>query len=1622
MEYNPEYKRMYNRYLSAFSTNINKAREQLNSISVPNDFSKKSDIDGIKRRLKEVDVLKVQREIDIICANIEKSERDAINAKFASMDINAPSMALNPLTRNTNGKNNELNPHSLNAIFNSQQNKNGLGEQGGLWENTKAFLANSMEISYEAQQLQTQANIEMAQKTGADIINTATALFWGIISGGEKIVDAFATFGTNFIIEQTQNELRDMEEDGHKDDKFREKTEKELETLRVNTMAYVAEEKTNNYFENEIYDSTFMQNVNETAHNPFKKEAVAFELTKGVGEAIPIITAGVVSGGKAWAIAATSAVIGFGNASQENLQRAKENSIQGLEEKVKTGEMSQEEYDEIIRIHEMTSEEIDRRIETERIDINTIRAFSDEDLENIYLAGGISTEIYEQYKNIRQLTDEEINERLEETREYYNNIANISDNWQTEDVWNNTLAYSSIAALWEGAQGYVGSVLNTNPLGMSQLAASVVNVTIDSTTSFADTIVRAGARSLVEGSSFTKNFEELGGLTQAFINAGTGGTTSFIFGELPDLIGAKAEGTLFMTKAEATSFRIGKLEESLGDDAEKIIVNAVIDGDIEKLNIDKKITNKLSEDDWWNYVKEKTVKRLEFDNVDSNKIEAFQTKILEEIKAKKIDVRTIYPQSPDELLKKFEETVSDSLEDTNIRRLCNDVEFAMYTNDPELYIKSKLNIKDCSTSELMDHFFELSEKDQETALRLIANKGAVIEDENIARQVVLYNKMLNDRNTGLDISKCKYYADENGKRVASGAWGNKNVHEVYTEKYGEYVEYIKKSLDITEKEATQMLDDLIKEGSESSTVTMINDSMVSYYSFFEEHQEVLQKYLDYQKITEMYDKITLLNNEEFKEFAKKVGYGDDEYANQIMAIASEDYIRFNEKFFDSGQTETTTINHEITHKLGNLYSDRKNDRGINEAATELIATKCTHRQTITAFKDNVESLNKIADVVGEDVLYEAYFSKNYKIFQTKLDEIMGEGFYDRLKQQMFISIGGSNGVEYSIDERKLAQKTVNEMAERVTKVNSELGFEEMMNYANHKNIDATYINLANSANNKNMTVETPKIDWASKMAEANYHTRKGHSIGIHIQDVNDIPKEFFEGIEDPSSVYFVQNGKRISFVEAKLANLNITMEKPKTDWASIMAEANYNTKKGRFMGIPIQDVSDIPMEFFEGIEDPSGVYFIQNGKQISFEEARLLIDDKNVRIENLNEIHALAPFIQEYRDGKIRLQGAKIDDINDFINKRIERDGFLNDTDYKFKYCCETGGNYGCNQGVFDDMVFYRTVDGRLLKQGSSEYRRAKMDGTMIVGREATPEYFEIKEILKRKYGMTANDASQALSSLNSIGACSYAAVANDFISHWKNNPQEFEKIFGFPLYKRTEVDVYTLNDQELLADLFLFANKNETKGAFDNNKLFFQDKSGKFHINDNAITQNYDRSANVIDENMQVYLSGPYGSREDIINNYLKSKSLKIRINTKTLERPDLYPINVSNSSVNVIHNSMSTEESIKNLIQTIRGEMDRGNEVSIGIVKAKRIYHSDKNIIKDANPIRIYDAENLNSNIFQNLLICDTFDWGEGERTCFKSNRTYYARCSCKYLGKKSNNSIYRFGFYKSIYINVY
>ena len=778
MEYNPEYKRMYNRYLSAFSTNINKAREQLNSISVPNDFSKKSDIDGIKRRLKEVDVLKVQREIDIICANIEKSERDAINAKFASMDINAPSMALNPLNRNTNRKNNELNPHSLNAIFNSQQNKNGLGEQGGLWENTKAFLANSMEISYEAQQLQTQANIEMAQKTGADIINTATALFWGIISGGEKIVDAFATFGTNFIIEQTQNELRDMEEDGHKDDKFREKTEKELETLRVNTMAYVAEEKTNNYFENEIYDSTFMQNVNETAHNPFKKEAVAFELTKGVGEAIPIITAGVVSGGKAWAIAATSAVIGFGNASQENLQRAKENSIQGLEEKVKTGEMSQEEYDEIIRIHEMTSEEIDRRIETERIDINTIRAFSDEDLENIYLAGGISTEIYEQYKKIRQLTDEEINERLEETREYYNNIANISDNWQTENVWNNTLAYSSIAALWEGAQGYVGSVLNTNPLGMSQLAASVVNVTIDSTTSFADTIVRAGARSLVEGSSFTENFEELGGLTQAFINAGTGGTTSFIFGELPDLIGARAEGTL--------------LQVNTTQEAKKLLNN------IDALN-----------------------------DIDKNTSKAIKEQIIFDVNSGIIDIDNLKKKTSMELLEIFDSKHPGTL-DNNVRKLISQGDVAEYVNDPIGFIRSRfyeidsngnikfdndgnpklLNVRNLTDGQVYCFYSQLTQEDKNTFLRLLTNKKTKISSEEI-EFLQTYSRAYGFY---LDayLRNTKIYQKEGIIDGTNRAYIDSCVQEAYKfvneELYGDK---LRKAIDVGDKKTVKRLDRII---------------------------------------------------------------------------------------------------------------------------------------------------------------------------------------------------------------------------------------------------------------------------------------------------------------------------------------------------------------------------------------------------------------------------------------------------------------------------------------------------------------------------------------------------------------------------------------------------------------------------------------------------------------------------------------------------------------------------------------------------------------------------------------------------------------------------------------------
>ena len=163
--------------------------------------------------------------------------------------------------------------------------------------------------------------------------------------------------------------------------------------------------------------------------------------------------------------------------------------------------------------------------------------------------------------------------------------------------------------------------------------------------------------------------------------------------------------------------------------------------------------------------------------------------------------------------------------------------------------------------------------------------------------------------------------------------------------------------------------------------------------------------------------------------------------------------------------------------------------------------------------------------------------------------------------------------------------------------------------------------------------------------------------------------------------------------------------------------------------------------------------------------------------------------------------------------------------------------------------------------------------------------------------GFSEEDAIFIIENLDSVGACTYAATANAIITQLMNNPEQFQKIFGFPMYDPDG----TFNGEELILDLYLFANSEENGG-----NLFIQDPNDP-----NKMIINYDE--NNIDKTManQVYISTSIGIKSDLLENYMKSKGTLLTI---------------SASASSLISDG-------KEVIETVQDAIENGNAVSIDI-----------------------------------------------------------------------------------------
>ncbi len=196
---------------------------------------------------------------------------------------------------------------------------------------------------------------------------------------------------------------------------------------------------------------------------------------------------------------------------------------------------------------------------------------------------------------------------------------------------------------------------------------------------------------------------------------------------------------------------------------------------------------------------------------------------------------------------------------------------------------------------------------------------------------------------------------------------------------------------------------------------------------------------------------------------------------------------------------------------------------------------------------------------------------------------------------------------------------------------------------------------------------------------------------------------------------------------------------------------------------------------------------------------------------------------------------------------------------------------YGVNQGGIADLCnYYLNGKKYTYRQARDLVNKAYTNGEVIpkFNKKGTNEYFYLKDKLIQK-GLTENQASVILSSVDDVGACSYAAKANSIFYKFSNNPKLFEKKFGFPMYKVNSNGEKILNSNELLLDMYLFVNDKSNGG-----NLFFKNYDNSYtFFNDNRIDV-FGRK--MLDTNKQVYMSTSAGSNNDALSRYLNSKGLE--------------------------------------------------------------------------------------------------------------------------------------------------
>lgn len=336
---------------------------------------------------------------------------------------------------------------------------------------------------------------------GKTVVATVTNIFTSIIEGISKFIEALvnclAIIGSiictpiTAAYDEIKNLITENDDDGTA-----------TSEMWKNTMSFVSTDYVGNAFSSFYKGTAVGKWLDKNAVECCKSDGIVCKVGEGIGYiagivALTLATAGIgtAAEGAAGAVSAGSSIsssligttyagaAGVGKGAQENWNKRKEESWQGIEEKYQKGEISNEQYESYKKVRLMTKEQ------WENVELN-------------YKNGKISQKEFEQMKAIREMQND----------------------WRTLENGAKGISAGVATGFWEGIQWYLGGKLAGKTIlkGGSASANSALRVGIDSGFNALDTPFRSVIEATTSDESLKEAWQNQGGWSSMVSNLAIG--------------------------------------------------------------------------------------------------------------------------------------------------------------------------------------------------------------------------------------------------------------------------------------------------------------------------------------------------------------------------------------------------------------------------------------------------------------------------------------------------------------------------------------------------------------------------------------------------------------------------------------------------------------------------------------------------------------------------------------------------------------------------------------------------------------------------------------------------------------------------------------------------------------------------------------------------------------------------------------------------------------------------------------------------------------------------------------------------------------------------------------------